>query len=165
MKKTIYQNTFGKYNRYSALAALMIMILVVLGCGGGEKPSAPPTEAEAQTLVKNTMSDFAKAVETGDFKAFRENTAKEFQSQYTEEQVKTTFKSYTDKKDLVAPILREATTMNPTFSPAPAVREEKGYSLLTTNGTFDTSEVPTKFQNEYVYQDGKWKLLKIQINL
>lgn len=165
MKNTIYRNAFEKYNKYSAVAALLIVFLVVLGCGGGEKPAAPPTEAEAQTLLKATMADFAKAIETGDFKSFREGASKEFQSQFSDEQVKTTFKTFTDKKDVVAPILREASTMNPTFSPAISVREEKGYHILVANGTFATEDVPTKFQNEYVYQDGKWKLLKIQINL
>jgi len=165
MKNTIYRNTFGKYNKYSALAAMLIVIFVVLGCGGGEKPAAPPTEAEAQTIVKATMADFARAIETGDFKSFRESSSKEFQSQFSDEQMKTTFKTFTDKKDVVAPILREASTMNPKFSPAHSVREEKGYHILVTNGTFDTDTVPTKFQNEYVYQDGKWKLLKILVNL
>lgn len=165
MKNTIYKNTFEKYNRYSAALAMLVVFLVVLGCGGGEKPAAPPTEAEAATIVKATMADFASAVEKEDFKAFRENSSKEFQSQFTDEQVKTTFKTFTDKKDVIAPILREASTMNPKFSPAPTVREEKGYHILVANGTFDTDTVPTKFTNEYVYQDGKWKLLKIQINL
>jgi hypothetical protein len=158
MKNTIYQNTFGKYNRYSALAALMIMFLVVLGCGGGEKPSAPPTEAEVQTLVKATMTDFADAIEKEDFKAFREKASKEFRDQVPEDQIKTTFKTIIDNKATIVPMLRDAIKNNATFSPAPAVREEKGYSLLTANGSFDE----IKFTSEYVYQDGKWKLLKIQ---
>jgi len=164
MKNTIYRNTFGKYNMYSALAAMLIVIFVVLGCGGGEKPSAPPTESEAAAIVKATMADFARAIETGDFKAFKEGASKEFQA-LSDEQIKTNFKTFTDKKDVVAPILKQAATMEPKFSPAQSVREEKGYHILVANGTFDTDEVPTKFTNEYVYQDGKWKLLKIQVNL
>jgi hypothetical protein len=157
MKKTIYQNTFGKYNHYSGLAALLIVFLVVLGCGG-EKPSAPPTEAEVQTLVKATMTDFADAIEKEDFKAFREKASKEFRDQVPEDQIKTNFKAIIDNKATIVPMLRDAIKNNATFSPAPAVREEKGYSLLTANGSFDE----IKFTSEYVYQDGKWKLLKIQ---
>jgi hypothetical protein len=127
-------------------------------------PSAPPTEAEAQALVKNTTSDFAGAIEKGDFKAFRENSSKEFQSQFSDEQVKTTFKSFTDQKELIAPILQDASKMTPRFTTPPAVREEKGYSILVTDGTFET-EPTTKFTNEYIYQDGKWKLLKINVQM
>ena len=107
------------------------------------------------------MSDFADAVDKGDFAAFKANTSKEFQSQYTDEQMKTTFKTLTDQKETTVPILREASKMNAKFTTTPpAVREEQGYSILVADGSFDT-ESPLKFSNEYVYQDGKWKLLKI----
>lgn len=150
-------------NKLSALAAIMALIIIALGCGA-EKPSAPPTETEAQTLVKSTMTDFASAIEKGDFKNFRENSSKEFQSQFSDEQVKTTFKSFTDQKELIVPILQEAAKMTPKFTSPPTVREENGYSVLVTNGSFET-EPATKFTNEYVYQDGKWKLLKINVQM
>jgi hypothetical protein len=164
MKKSIYEFMFGKRNQVSAVFALLAVFLVVLGCGG-EKPSAPPTEAESQALLKQTMSDFASAIESGNFQTFRGNASKEFQSQFSDDQVKTTFKTFTDQKEDIVPILKEASTMTPKFSPAPTMREEKGYSIWVTNGSFDTTPVAVKFQNEYVYQDGKWKLLKIQVNL
>ena len=150
---------FGK-NIPSAIIAMLALILIGLGCSA-EKPAAPPTEAEAQALVKATMSEFADAVDKGDFAAFKANTSKEFQSQYTDEQMKTTFKTLTDQKETTVPILREASKMNAKFTTTPpAVREEQGYSILVADGSFDT-ESPLKFSNEYVYQDGKWKLLKI----
>ena len=154
---------FGK-NIPSAIIAMLALILIGLGCSA-EKPAAPPTEAEAQALVKATMSDFADAVDKGDFAAFKANTSKEFQSQYTDEQMKTSFKAFTDHKDVIVPILRDAAKKNTTFSPAPAVREEKGYSLLNTKGTIDSDPQAVKVDNDYVYQDGKWKLLKVGVNL
>lgn len=152
-------------NKTSAILAMLALIVIGLGCSGAEKPSAPPTEAEAQTLVKNTMSEFADAVDKGDFTAFKANTAKEFQSQYTDEQIKTTFKIFTDQKAAVVPILRDAAKKNPTFSPPFAVKEQSGYSVMSAAGTIDSDPQPVKFTNEYVYQDGKWKLLKIEVKL
>lgn len=163
MKKLINQLSY-RNNKTSAVAAMLMLLLIALGCGA-EKPSAPPTESESQSLVKTTMTDFAAAVEKEDFKAFKETTAKEFQSQYTDEQMKSTFKSFTDQKDIIVPILRDASKMNAKFTTPPAVREEKGYSILVANGSFETDPAALKFKNEYVYQDGKWKLLKIDVNL
>ena len=166
MRKLIDQFNFGKNNKISAILAMLIVSLIVLACSGGaEKPAAPPTDAESQTLVKNSISEFADAVDKEDFGAFKANTSKEFQSQFSDEQLKTTFKSFTDQKADVVPILREAAKMTPKFTTPPAVREEKGYSILVANGSFDTEPASTKFTNEYVYQDGKWKLLKINVNL
>ncbi len=149
-------------NTLSAILAMLTLIVVGMGCGA-EKPSAPPTEAEAQTLVKNTMSDFAEAVNKGDFSAFKANTAKEFQTQYTDEQMKTVFKSYIDNKEDAVPLLRAAAKQNAKFTTTPAVGDEQGYSVLPAEGTFDTEPSPLKFKNKYVYQDGKWKLLTIEV--
>ncbi len=151
-------------NKTSAMIALLALFLVALGCSA-EKPSAPPTEAEAQTLVKNTMSAFADAVDKGDFEAFKASGAKEFQSQFTNDQLKTSFKSFTDQKAVIVPILRDAAKKDVKFSPAPAVREESGYSVLTTSGTVESEPQAVKVNNDYVYQDGKWKLLKVGIVL
>ena len=154
---------FGK-NKTSAILAMLALFLVTLGCGA-EKPAAPPTEAEAQTLIKNTLSEFADAVDKGDFVAFKANASKEFQSQYTDDQMKTTFKCFTDQKAAVMPILRDAAKENVEFSPAPAVREEKGYSILVAGGKIESEPQSLKIDNEYVYQDGRWKLLKFSVFL
>jgi hypothetical protein len=163
MKKSISEFIYGRNNKASMLLAMLIVSLIVLGCSGS-KPEMPP-ETESQTLVKNSMSDFADAIEKEDFTAFREKVSKELNSQFSNDQMKTTFKSFIDKKDDVVPILREASKMNATFSPAPTIREEKGYYILVTGGTFATTPVATRFTNEYIWQDGKWKLLKIQVYL
>lgn len=159
MKKTIY----GK-NTMTAILAVMTLLVIGIACGG-EKPSAPPTEAEAQALVKNTMSDFAAAVDKNDFAAFKANTSKEFQSQYTDDQLKSQFKVFTDQREAVMPILRDAATKNVVFSPAQSVKDENGYSVLVANGTIDSDPQAVKVTNEYVYQDSKWKLLKIGVQL
>ena len=159
MKKLNY----GK-NTITALLAVVTLLFIGLGCGA-EKPEKPPTDAEAQALVKATMSDFANAVDKGDFAAFRANTAKEFQTQYTDDQMKTQFKSFTDQKAAVMPILRDAASKNITFSPAQSVKDENGYSVLVANGTIDSDPQAVAVTNEYVYQDSKWKLLKIGLQL
>jgi hypothetical protein len=166
MRKLTDQFNFGKNNKISAVLAMLIVSLIVLACSGGaEKPAAPPSESEAQALVKKTLSDFADMIDKGDFNAFKANTSKEFQSQFSDEKMKTSFQSFIDQKEIVVPILRDAAKKNAVFSPAPAVREEQGYSVLNTTGTIDSEPQPLKVNNDYVYQDGKWKLLKVGVNL
>lgn len=165
MKNLVNKYNLGRNNTVSAILALLVISLIVLGCNSPEKPSAPPSESDAQALVKKTLSDFADAVDKGDYTAFKANASKEFQSQFSDEQLKTTFKSFTDQKEVVVPILRDAAKKNAVFSPAPAVREEQGFSVLNTTGTIDSEPQAIKVTNDYVYQDGKWKLLKVGVNL
>ena len=157
MKKLNY----GK-NTMSAVLAMLALFIIGVACGG-EKPDKPPTEAEAQALVKDTMSQFADAVDKGDFSSFKANASKEFQTQYTDDQLKTAFKVFTDQKAGAMPILRDAAKKNIVFSPAQSVKDENGYSVLVANGTIDSNPQPVKVTNEYVYQGGKWKLLKVGV--
>lgn len=164
MKKLIDRLRFDRSHKASAIFALLTLVFVALGCSA-EKPAAPPTDADAQALVKATLSEFADAVDKGDFTAFKANASKEFQTQYTNEQITATFKPFIDQKTLIVPILRDAANKNAKFAPAVNVREEKGYSILVANGTIDSDPQTVVVKNEYVYQDSKWKLLKVEVNV
>ncbi len=156
MKNIINLNS----NKTSAILALLIVSLIVLGCGG--KPEMP-SESASQSLVKTSLSDLADAVDKNDFKAFREKASADFQSSLTEDKVKEGFKTLVQNKEENVPVLRDAAGKNPTFSPAPTIREEKGNYILVTNGESVASNGKVKFENEYVWRDGAWKLLKISV--
>ena len=150
--------TFGKNTKISAAFAILILLGIVLGCSG-TKPEMP-AESVSQGLVKDTLTAFADAVDKGDFAAFRDKASKDFQSTYTADQMKTTFKVFIDKKDQTVPILKSAAGMNPTFSTPPAIREEKGNYFLVLKGTMDTKPAKTRFDNEYLWRDNSWKIIK-----
>ncbi len=161
--KKLNKLSFVNNNKTSAIIALLIVSLIILGCGG--KPDMP-NDSAVQSLVKTTMSDFGDAIDKGDFKAFREKSSKDFQDSFTEAQLKTTFQPYITNKETNVPLLRKAAVGTPTFSPAPALREEKGNYILVANGNIpiegeDISKVP--FETEYIWRDGAWKLLKIKL--
>lgn len=147
-------------NKFSALLAMLIVSLIVLACGG--KPEMP-AESVSQSLVKTSLSDLAEAVDKNDFKAFREKASADFQASLSEEKVKEAFKSLVDNKAENVPIMRDAASKTPTFSPAPSMREEKGNYILVTNGEAAAADGKVKFENEYVWRDSAWKLLKISV--
>ena len=153
---------FGK-NKISAVFALLIVAFIVLGCGMG-KPEMP-NDAAVQTLVKNTTSDFADALDRSDFKALRDKASADFQSQFSEDTLKSTFKIYTDNKEIISPIIHSAAGMSPSFAPAPAIREENGSYILSAFGSFATTPAKTEFTYEYVWRDSAWKLLTIKYNI
>ena len=155
--------SFLNSNKMSAILAMLIVSLIVLGCGG--KPEMP-ADSVTQGLLKSSITDLADAVDKGDFKAFRDKASGDFQASFTEAQLKTTFQKYIDQKDVIVPLLRKAAAKEGKFSPSPSMREEKGNYILVANGTFDLPEEEVKelkFENEWVWRDGAWKLLKIKI--
>ncbi|HVF47169.1 MAG TPA: hypothetical protein VNA17_06360 [Pyrinomonadaceae bacterium] len=185
--KNLFNNIFfGTNAKLSGLIALAVVGTIALGCNckdlnlanssNSDAPSSPaantttgsntvPSNSEVEQMVKETTAQFADAVNSGDFSDLYENASSDFQSTYTVDQVKTAFKTYTDKKSFVVPILRKVQSSNATFSPSPSIRTEKGLNILVASGTFPTKPVKARFDYEYVNRGGDWKLLKLVINL
>jgi hypothetical protein len=53
---------------------------------------------------------------------------------------------------------------NAEFSPEPTVTKKSGYKILTAKGRYDTVPLPTKFETEYLKEDGEWKLFSIRVD-
>jgi len=124
-----------------------------------------PPEAELQTLAKETTKDFANAIDTESFANLHGKASTDFQSTYTVEQAKTAFKVFIDRKDEVLPSLENAATTTATFTTPPSIRTEKGLNILVMKGSFKAKPNEVKFEYEYVWRSGGWKMLKLVVNM
>jgi hypothetical protein len=172
----------------SGAFALILFSLVALGCtcgkdfnlgnlGKSESNSSnsasnsdtasetAPSEDVVEGLVKETTSKFADAVDSGDFSDLHSYASQDFQTTYTVDQIGEAFKSYTDKKSVVVPILRKADDSKAEFPKPPSIRTEKGLKILVASGKFPTKPYNVRFDYEYVMRGGEWKLLKLVVNI
>lgn len=188
--KLIHELIFGKNPIVSGIAALAVIASIALGCNCGKtfgdlanessntavtntdtdtrtettSEDVPP-ESEVESLVKDTTAVFAKAVDSGDFSDLYQGASSDFRSTYTEEEIKNAFKSYTDKKRIVVPVLKKVAATDAEFSQAPAIRTERGLKILMAKGKFPTKPYAVRYDYEYLMRDGDWKLLKLVINI
>jgi hypothetical protein len=190
MKNLSNEILFGKNAKLSGLIALAVMLSIALGCTCGKdfdlanlaknantsrtsnsststdtSDGSVPSDVVVEGLVKETMSEFADAVDTGDFNSIYDNASTDFQNTYTVDEMKTAFKSYTDKKRIVVPILTKIEGTDAEFDNPPSIRTERGLSILVAKGKFRTKPYQTRFDYEYVMRGGEWKLLKLVINI
>ena len=186
MKDLINELVFGKNGKLSGLIALAVVGSFVLGCNCGknfdlgntsstsnssssdsksDSSDKVPSTSVVEGLVKETISQFADAVDSGDFSDLHDKASKDFQSSYTVDQMKTAFKSYTDKKKLVVPIMEKASSMSPDFKVPPGIRTEQGLNILMAQGEFKTKPYKIRYDFEYVNRGGEWKLLKLVVNI
>ncbi|CAN5628029.1 hypothetical protein BH10ACI3_BH10ACI3_12380 [soil metagenome] len=192
MRKLVNELIFGKNTLLSGVMALAVVATMVLGCNCGKNfdlsnlakesnsgtPSntskgdpkdttdtTAPSEAVVEGLVKDTMSQFADAVSSGDFSDLHSNASEDFQSTYTVSEMKTAFKAYLDKKSVVLPILKKIDSTDTIFTSDPSIRKEKGLNILMATGKFPTKPFNVRFDFEYVMRGGEWKLLKLIINI
>lgn len=188
MKKLINELVFGKNAKLSGLIALAVIGSIALGCNCGKNfdlanlakdsnsgstsnsssdstSDSVPSDSVVEGLVKETTSDFADAINNKDFSDLYEKTSSDFKTTYTLDQMTTAFKSYTDKKSIVLPLLRKVSSMDADFSSKPSIRTEKGLNILVATGKFATKPYNVRFDYEYVMRGGEWKLLKLVINI
>lgn len=195
MRDLIEKILWGKNNLLGGLIALAVVGSIALGCnctkdldlsntgsssnssstdnpfGSNSNKSSSDTDSEMPdedlmvALVRETTAEFAAAISNDDFSDLYDKASTDFQSTYTEEQTKNTFKEFVQRKSVVLPILAKATGMEPEFSPNPSIRTEKGLSILVTTGKYDTKPVPMRFEYEYIKRGGEWKMLKLVVKL
>ncbi|HMQ02849.1 MAG TPA: hypothetical protein PKD26_02940 [Pyrinomonadaceae bacterium] len=153
----------GKDLKLTFIAVAAIIFTAAFACQTGG--DTVPPDAELQSLIKDTTSDFANAIETEDFTRLHSKASSDFQSTYTPAQAKNAFSTFIDKKDAVLPSLKNAASSNATFSKIPSIRQEKGLNILVVDGELSSKPYPVKFQYEYVWRDGGWKMLKLFVNM
>jgi len=193
--KIINQLIFGTSSKVNGLIAFMIVASIALGCTCGKnfdlanmgkdsnssEPSntayntnydtpindddSAPSEPIVAALVKSTTAQFASAISTEDFSTLYNNSSKEFQNTYTEDQTKEVFKVFVTSKKRVTPILAKALTMEPEYSTPPSYRTEQGHQIMVANGKYDTKPLPTNFEYEFIENDGEWKMLKLIVKI
>jgi hypothetical protein len=193
MKNLATSLFLGKDARSSGLIALLIIGLIALGCTCNKEfgdlgkkedtnkasntkstttetdddtdTAGIPSESRLQSMVKETTADFARAIDANDFSEIYSKASSDFQSTYSEEEMKNVFKTFVEKKRLILPSLNKVDDSTADFSPAPRIRQEQGLDILVLSGKFPTKPLNVKFDYEYVRRDGEWKLLKLVVNM
>jgi hypothetical protein len=187
MKTLVSTFLFGKGNRLSGLIALGIVAMIALGCTCGKNldlsnlgKNANSTSTDTSTdttddgvpskdyldaIIAETTADFNYAITLNDFSKMYAKASTDFKDTYTEEEFKSKFKDFVDKKKVIGPILAKAVTMEPELSPEPSIRTEQGLDILVVKGKYPTKPVPMTFEYEYVKRNDEWKLLKLIVRL
>lgn len=121
-----------------------------------------PPEAETTSMVKETLSDFADAVESENFESFHSKTSPEFQKQYSADRLKSKFFEFILDKDKTVPIINSAIEGEPTYTIDPYIKTQSGRKILVVNGRYP-SKVPVRFENQYLLSGNQWKIISVGV--
>jgi hypothetical protein len=120
--------------------------------------SAVPSQDQMRRLAKDTLLKFSSAVQKNDFSAFHSTVATQFAREFSPEQMRQAFTSFTNQKTNLAAIENASAVLQP----GPSINER---GVLNLAGYFPVQPQPVYFKNRYVWQDSQWKLTAIDVQL
>lgn len=119
-----------------------------------------PSERDMEELIQETLGDFNDAIQKGDFTDFHDTISSVWKSTSTPQKFNEGFSEFIDKKVDISGIKGKEAK----FDPQPTVTKKGKYKVLTANGKYDTYPLPVRFENEYILEGGKWKLISIRVD-
>jgi hypothetical protein len=122
------------------------------------------SESEMVYLLTETILDFDKAIQAEDFSDFpRFRCSRTFRQQYTSDDLISIFSQFIQQKEAIGMVLEQVAEVPPSFSHE--FVKSGGNDVLKIKGSFNTTPNKTYFDNEYLLEDGEWKLIKIKIQI
>jgi hypothetical protein len=123
-----------------------------------EASPAAPNKADQVVLVKQSMKDFAVAINNKNMEGFRKTISQLWQKQVTTEQLNKVFAPFIENDiDLTALDPLEPSLDNE------AKIDENG--VLTIVGRYPTKPSQVTFEQKYIYEGTSWKLVGLNVNI
>jgi hypothetical protein len=117
-----------------------------------------PDEKAARRLVRDSMSDFAEAIQKRDFGDFYAHVSAAWRAKLTEAQLTKAFKGFTDQEINLTGVVNET----PIFDTPPVISPD---GLLLLNGHYPTNPYEVLFSLKFSYEKPEWKLFGVEVNL
>lgn len=123
-----------------------------------EKREKVPSARKQVALVKQTMHDFALAVNAKDFTGFYPTLSLAWRQVVTVQQLNEGYKPFITKKINLLPLDR----LKPQLK---AAHKRDKNDVLVLEGYYPTKPARVKFHFEYLYEAPEWKLAAASVNL
>lgn len=147
-------------NRFTILKKLALgaAMILLFSCTTEEKQTLPSGSENEKIAVDTTLA-FAEAVNANDLSLFRNQTTKEFKTEFSHEQFEKAFSGFIEQKINLLPVAK----LKPQFHSPPFLRED---GALTLKGYFPTRPSQVEFDYIFFWRDKGWKVsgISLQIN-
>ena len=116
-----------------------------------------PSEDEQDVLIRTTLMTFNDANMTGNYTVLRAKASKQFQAQYSAEQVFTAFEAFRKNELYFEEVVGAEYDSN-----EKARFDSEGALILA--GVFKTGELQVKYRLRFVQSNKVWKFLGINVD-
>lgn len=119
-----------------------------------------PSDEQLKSMIKTTVADLGKAINSQNFDTFYASISAIWQSQTNAAELQDVFVEFIEKKiDVETP----AKSIEPVISEPPAIEPEN--KVLNLKGYFPASPMNVNYDLGYIYEHPNWKLIRISVNV
>ena len=115
-----------------------------------------PSDNEQEIFVKTTLMTFNDANLTGNYTVMHARSAKPFRDQLSPEKLADSFKTFRDRKINLASIVADDIDS----AKDPKINSD---GVLQLQGRFKDDDKRVRYDLKYVYEEGAWKMLGINV--
>lgn len=144
--------------RSQVVAALAGAVMLTGLAWGAQVESKVPSAAVQEMLIKTCLLTLNDANITGNYAVLRAKLAKPFREQFSTEQLKAAFKTFSDNK-----IDYGIIATKPAIASSESKIDERG--ALVLRGYFDTKPSRVVYELDFVPSDGEWKPISMNVNV
>jgi opacity protein-like surface antigen len=142
---------------FGAKALAMLAVVLAMSALTAAHAAPVPSDDDQEVLVKSTLMTFNDANLTGNYTVLYDKASKPFKAQLSVQKLVDGFKGFREKKVNLASIV--SADMDPGNK---ATINNDG--VLNLKGRFKDDEKRIRFDLNFVYEDGSWKLLGIEVD-
>lgn len=122
----------------------------------GKGTAVSPSDGEAQRLVFETMKEFSASALSGNFTLLHAKGSEPLRAQVTPEKLREAFAGFVDQK---ISVVAQMTSQTAEFEPFTI--DDDGVLLI--KGTYPGREGPIKFTLKYLFENGEWRWLALNV--
>jgi hypothetical protein len=149
---------FNLSQRFFALAGCIVALLALIAVSLSPAYAAEiPSDDEQDVLIRTTLMTFNDANMTGNYAVLLAKASKQFQSQFSAEQLSTAFESFRKNE-----LFFEDVVTADYDSYEKAKFDSEGALVLV--GVFKTDELQVKYRLRFVQNNKVWKFLGINVD-
>lgn len=149
--------TFRSNGRFFGLAGYLASLFVLIAVSMSPAWAVElPSDDEQDVLVRTTLMTFNDANMTGNYAVLLAKASKQFQAQFTAEQLATAFEAFR-KNEL---FFEDAVTAD--YDSSEKAKFEEGALILA--GVIKTDDMQVKYRLQFIQNSKIWKFLGINVD-
>ena len=137
---------------------ILIACLLVVAAAARAQSPAVPSEQQLETLTRDSLVAFNKALQANDFTSFHKQISQLWQEQITPAKLKSIFATFIEQEIDLSPVA----TLDPVFDKPAAIDDDE---VLVVEGHYPTRPSAIQFRLKYVNENSEWKLVGIKVDV